>query len=53
MINRSMPYIDYFTVPLERKSNGKNVLVGHGMIILPGNYNPNVTIASYPVIVNM
>lgn len=61
--HRLMPYVDYFSVPLDKKNTGKqnftiqfnqrNSLVGHGMIILPPNYNPNVTIASYPVIVSM
>lgn len=60
-----MPYIDYFTVPLDTKNTGKIfsnknllyllyiLLVGNGMIILPPNYSPNRTIASYPVIVTM
>lgn len=46
--NRLMPYVDYFSVPLDKKNT-----VGYGMIILPPNYNPNVTIASYPVIVSI
>ncbi|CAF1087184.1 unnamed protein product [Rotaria sordida] len=44
--NRLMPYIDYFTVPLDEKNT-----VGNGMIILPPKYKPNVTIISDPVIV--
>ena len=60
-----MPYVDYFSVALDKKNTGKKktkisknylfkkTLVGHGMIILPPNYSPNVTIASYPVIVSM
>jgi hypothetical protein len=62
--NRLMPYVDYFSVPLDKKNTGKKKnskikfsliiwIVGHGMIILPPNYNPNATIASYPVIVSM
>ncbi|CAF2409910.1 unnamed protein product [Rotaria sp. Silwood2] len=43
---RLMPYMEYFSVPL----NDKNT-VGNGMIILPSTYNPNATIVSYPVIV--
>ncbi|CAF3436510.1 unnamed protein product [Rotaria socialis] len=46
--SRLMPYVEYFTVPLDKKNT-----VGHGMIILPPNYNPNVTIASYPVIISI
>ncbi|CAF1150393.1 unnamed protein product [Adineta steineri] len=45
---RLMPYIDYFSVPLDDKNT-----VGNGMIILPPNYTPNKTIASYPVIVTI
>jgi hypothetical protein len=64
--NRLMPYIDYFTVPLDTKNTGKDskgleriifcfslFIVGNGMIILPPTYNRNRTIASYPVIVTM
>ncbi len=62
--SRLMPYVDYFSVPLDKKNTGKRKIerkfyfliisiVGYGMIILPPNYNPNVTIASYPVIVSM
>ncbi|CAF1283981.1 unnamed protein product [Adineta ricciae] len=47
--NRLMPSIEYFTVPLDEK----NSIVGNGMIILPPNYNPNKTIASYPVIMTI
>ncbi|CAF4423692.1 unnamed protein product, partial [Adineta steineri] len=63
---RLMPYIDYFSVPLDDKNTGKdnarsliisitvvNEIVGNGMIILPPNYTPNKTIASYPVIVTI
>ncbi|CAF1639034.1 unnamed protein product [Adineta ricciae] len=46
--NRLMPYVDFFSVPLDGKHS-----VGHGMIIFPPTYNPNVTIASYPVIVSI
>ncbi|CAM4778334.1 unnamed protein product [Rotaria magnacalcarata] len=45
---RLMPHIEYFTVPLDQKNT-----VGHGMIILPPKYNPNVTTLSYSVIVMM
>ncbi|UJR28644.1 hypothetical protein I4U23_009876 [Adineta vaga] len=46
--NRLMPYVDFFSVPLDGKHS-----VGHGMIIFPPTYSPNVTIASYPVIVSI
>ncbi|CAF0954267.1 unnamed protein product [Adineta steineri] len=46
--HRLMPHVDYFSVPLDDKNT-----VGHGMIIFPPTYNPNVTIASYPVVVSI